>query len=193
MQSRELLGGLAIGEHPPLGKLRVGHAPTDGGVPHRLIPHRGERLRGFLHHIRSATHRFDSPRQDKAGIAGFDGPRSLNDRFHRRAAEPVDRHPRHRGGKARQQGSESSHVAIVLPCLVCIAEDHVFDPRRVQPGALHECSHDNGGQIIRAHRCVRAPCASERRTDRVIDVAACHISALPRWMLLLCRPSVPTP
>ena len=75
----------------------------------------------------------------------------VDDRVHAGAAQAVDRGPRHPNRQARQQGSHTPDVAVVLAGLVGRTQDHIVDPGRVHPIPLHYGPNYMGGQVVRTH------------------------------------------
>ena len=123
----DVLGGLAHRVRVVrIGQARVGEAPAERRVVHRLLAARegGGRLG---HHQRGARHRLDAAGDEDRSIAVGDGVGGADDRLQARAAEAVDGLAGDPGRQAGEQRGHAADVAVVLARLVRRAEDHVVD------------------------------------------------------------------
>ena len=175
-------------DREPVGQQLVGLAQRDGPLRgHPLVDeppaerrgHRGHVAGGIgprrlRQHPRRPGHRLDAAGQHHVGVPGLDGPRAGHRRVERGAAEPVDRHRRHRDRQAGEQHRHPADVAVVLAGAVGVAPDHVADPLRVEAGRLRQQAGDRrrrpGRRVVRrpAHRrSARTACAPRRTRTRL--------------------------
>src|SRR5690606_28167299 len=87
-----------------------------------------------------------------------------------------------RGRESREQRPDPGDVAVVFAGLVRVAEDDVFDTRRVDAGALDRRLHHESGEVVGADAGQRAAGPPERGADGVVDERSGHVSSprLPR-------------
>ena len=151
----------------------VDEAPADGGVVHRVGA--AESGFGFGHHEGRTAHAFHAAGNHQACFARFDGACRRAHCIQARAAQPVDRGPRHIQGQTGQQAAHVSHVAVVLTGLVGAAIQHIGDGRPVHAGvAGHQGLDGNGAQIVGAHTAQSAAVAAEGGADGITNKGLVH-------------------
>ncbi len=80
-------------------------------------------------------------------------------------------------GKPGQQGRHPGHVAVLLAGAVGVAEDHLLDRLRVQPGrAVADGAEDDGAEVVGAYAGQPAAELAERGADGVVDERVAHES-----------------
>jgi hypothetical protein len=137
-----------------------------GGVEHPVDAAEG--ALGLGHDEGRTGHALDPTGDQQLHLAALDGTRGDADGVHARAAQAVDRRPRHLEGQPGKEQRHAGDIAVVLAGLVGAAVDHVADGLPVDSGiAVHQRLQRHRAQVIGAHRCERAAIAAERGADRV--------------------------
>ena len=155
-----------------LGKARVHEARAYGGVVHFYIARVG-RL-GFAHYIGRTRHAFHAAGDVELALAAADRARGVQGGLQAACTQAVDGRPRSGRRQAGQQCGEARDVAAILASLIDVAEQHVADLPRLEPGLLDQRSDDRGGEIVRPHRGELACVPAERRAKSIVNISVQH-------------------